>query len=198
MNAPLYDGARFTFNVMFRTLWRMRVYGTQNLPKSGPVIIASNHISYMDPPVLGSACPRRIQYMAKQELFAIPLLGRAIRAVGAYPVDRHGSAKAAIKRSLEVLKEGGAIGIYPEGTRNRDGSHTPQIGVALLAQLSGAPVVPAFLGGTRDPLRFQAVRAYFGEPMRLPAHERISRADLEQFVGDVMQRIRSLPEAYHR
>lgn len=198
MNNALYDGAKFALATVFRTLWRMRVHGRENVPGSGPLIVSCNHVSYLDPPVLGTACPRRIQYMAKQELFAIPVLGPAIAAVGAYPVDRHGSAKSAIKRSLEVLAAGGAIGIFPEGTRNRDGTRQPQVGVALLAQLSGAPVVPAAVTGTLHPRRLKRIEVYFGEPMQLPAGGKPSRADLEHFALDVMQTIRSLPEARHR
>ena len=88
---------------------------------------------------MGCLCPRRLSYMAKKELFEIPVLGPMIRGLGAYSVDRRGSATAAIKRSLEVLQAGGAIGIFPEGTRNRDGSVAPQTGVALLASLGNAP-----------------------------------------------------------
>ncbi len=97
---------------------------------------------------MGCLCPRRISYMAKKELFEIPVLGPVIRALGAYAVDRQGSATAAIKRSLQVLKNGGAVGIFPEGTRNRSGGLQPQTGVALLASLAGAPVVPASIRGT--------------------------------------------------
>ncbi len=92
--------------------------------------------------------------MAKKELFEIPVLGPVIRALGAYPVDRRGSATAAIKRSLHVLDDGGAVGIFPEGTRNREGTVTPQIGVALLASLAGAPVVPACILGSGRARRF--------------------------------------------
>src|SRR5579864_2900572 len=110
----------------------MRVYGAENVPKDGPLIVACNHVSYLDPPVLGTASPRRIEYMAKRQLFEIPVLGSLISAVGAYPVDREGSATAAVKRSVEVLRRGGAIGIFPEGTRNLEGTAEARTGVALL------------------------------------------------------------------
>ena len=197
MNRPLYDAAKFTLRTAFRLVWRMRAHGTGNVPGSGPLIVACNHVSYLDPPVLGTACPRRLQYMAKQELFSIPLLGAAIAAVGAYPVDRKGSAKSAIKRSLDVLKEGGAIGIFPEGTRNRDGTRPAQVGVALLAQLSGAPVLPACVTGTAHASRFTRFDVYFGPPMHLPGGK-ASREELEAFAHHVLLTIRSLPESAHR
>lgn len=194
MNAALYDGAKYTLWAFFGTLWRMRVHGAQNVPKDGPLIVACNHVSYLDPPVLGTACPRRIQYMAKQELFAIPVLGPAIRAVGAYPVDRKGSAVAAIKRSVEVLKRGGAVGIFPEGTRNRDGSGGAQGGVALLASLSGAPVLPACVSGTARAGKLARIEVYFGTPVALPAGRKATRDELEAFSQTVLATIRSLPQ----
>ncbi len=171
----------------------MRAYGTENVPKTGPVIVASNHVSYFDPPALGTASPRRIQYMAKEQLFRIPVLGWAIRAVGAYPVDRDGSATAAVKRSVEVLRAGGVIGIFPEGTRNRTGSAQVRGGVALLASLGKAPVVPARLVGTADAKRLAQFRVYFGRPLSLPQDRKASREEMANFTDQVMRAIRSLP-----
>src|SRR5579872_4463662 len=144
----LYDMAKYTLWGVLGTVWRMRVRGAENVPKNGPLIVACNHVSYLDPPALGTACPRRIEYMAKKQLFDIPVLGPLISALGAYPVDREGSAAAGIKRSVEVLRRGGAIGIFPEGTRNLEGSTQARAGVALLASLARAPVVPARIVGT--------------------------------------------------
>lgn len=195
MNALLYDLAKYTFWGVFGTVWRMRVFGTENVPRNGPVIVASNHVSYFDPPLLGTASPRRIEYMAKEELFRIPLLGPAIRAVGAYPVDRRGSAASAIKRSVEVLRRGGAIGIFPEGGRNLHGSAEARAGVALLASLGKAPVVPARLLGTSAATRLKPFRVYFGKPLYLPAERKASREEMANFTDAVMQAIRSLPQS---
>lgn len=192
MNNALYDAARNTFLVCFKAIWRMRVYGAQHVPRSGPVIIACNHVSYFDPPVLGSASPRRISYMAKEELFHIPLLGPAIRAVGAYPVDREGSAAAAIKRSVEVLRAGGVIGIFPEGGRNLTGSAPARGGVALLAAHGRAPVVPARLIGTDAAKRLQPFRVHFGPALSLPADRKATREEMANFTDEVMRAIRSL------
>lgn len=193
MNTFLYDCAKYTFWGLFGTIWRMRVYGTENVPKNGPLIVACNHVSYFDPPVLGTTCPRRIQYMAKEQLFHIPVLGPAIRAVGAYPVDREGSATAAIKRSVEVLRAGGVIGIFPEGTRNLTGTTEARGGVALLASLGKAPVVPARLVGTGNAKRFEQFRVYFGHPLTLPPGRKASREEMANFTNEVMRAIRSLP-----
>jgi 1-acyl-sn-glycerol-3-phosphate acyltransferase len=189
----MYDVAKYTFWGVFGTIWRMRVYGAENVPKTGPLIIACNHVSYFDPPVLGTTSPRRISYMAKEELFRIPVLGAAIRAVGAYPVDRSGSATSAIKRSVEVLRAGGVIGIFPEGGRNLSGSAQAREGVALLASLGKAPVVPARLVGTGEAKRLQQFRVYFGRPLSLPPDRKATRDEMANFTDQVMRAIRSLP-----
>jgi len=195
MNNGFYDFAKFFVRFSARTIWRARVYGTENVPREGPLIVACNHISYLDPPMMGSLCPRRISYMAKKELFAIPLLGPTIRALGAYSVDREGSATAAIKRSLQVLKAGGAVGIFPEGTRNPSGTVAAQIGVALLAALSEAPVVPACVHGTDRALRLGRIDVAFGAPLVLEAGRKATRDDLAKFTAKIMTAIESLAES---
>jgi 1-acyl-sn-glycerol-3-phosphate acyltransferase len=168
--------------------------GVENIPLDGPLIFAANHRSYLDPPLLGIFCPRVISYMAKASLFTVPLLGAAIRSVGAFPVDRAGSATAAIKRSVEVLRAGGAIGLFPEGTRNRDGNAQPQQGVALLASLTGALVVPAGLIGTdkAQAAKLHQIRVIYGKPMRLPEGRKATREDLAKFTNDIMDAIQRL------
>lgn len=194
MNYPLYHLAKGMLWPFFTTLWRMRAYGTQNVPLEGPLIVACNHVSYMDPPALGVMCPRALRYMAKGELFDLPVLGPTLRGLGAYPVDRDGSAMAAIKRSVEVLRAGGAIGIFPEGTRNRSGQVQPREGVALLASLAGAPVVPACVVGTEAVARFHQIKVAFGRPRALDAGRKATRDDLAKFTVDVMSDIRALAE----
>lgn len=98
MNPLFYDFAKLSVRMFARVVWRARVYGAQNVPTTGPLVIACNHVSYLDPPLMGCFAPRRIRYMAKKELFVVPVLGGVIRALGAYAVDREGSATAAIKR----------------------------------------------------------------------------------------------------
>ena len=188
-----YDAAKLSLGVFFR-LWRMRVLGAENVPPTGPVIIACNHISYFDPPLLGTACPRRIRYMAKRELFNIPILGPLITSFGAYPVDRSGTPMAAVRRSVEVLRRGEVIGIFPEGTRNLDGTVEAREGVALLASLGKAAVIPAAVIGTREAARFRRFEVVFGRPLRLPAGRKATREELANFTDQVMQAIRKLPE----
>ncbi len=195
MNPRLYDAASGTIRLIMRTVFRAKATGTENIPLDGPLIIACNHVSYLDPPGMGCFSPRRVSFMAKKELFEIPILGPGIAAVGAYPVDRAGSATAAIKRSLEVLKAGGCIGIFPEGTRNLTGEIEPQIGAALLASLSGAPVVPACIVGSDRIRSLPAIKVAFGPPIRLPADRKATKDDLAKFTAEIMSEIKRLADA---
>jgi 1-acyl-sn-glycerol-3-phosphate acyltransferase len=190
-----YDFAKVAVRTMARTIWRARVYGTSNVPRDGALIVACNHVSYFDPPLLGCLCPRRISYMAKKELFAIPVLGTVIRALGAYAVDREGSATAAIKRSLAVLETGGVVGIFPEGRRNPGGTFAPQTGVALLSALGQVPVVPACIRGTDRALRLAQINVAFGAPLNPPAGRKATREDLAKFTTEIMKAIEALAES---
>jgi len=190
----LYTVAASTINVISRILWRASAVGRENVPLHGPLIVACNHRSYLDPPVMGSFCPRQVHFMAKRELFAIPLLGSAIAAVGAYPVDREGTATAAIKRSVEVLRAGGCIGIFPEGTRNLGGDAPVRMGVALLASLAKAPVVPACIVGGNRAKRLGRIKVAFGPPMSLPPDRKATRDELAKFTDEVMGAIAALAE----
>lgn len=189
-----YSWARGTIECILRVVWRARATGVENVPRTGPLIVAANHQSYLDPPLLGAFCPRRLSYMAKKELFDIPIFGSGLRSVGAYPVSRDGSARAAIKRSLEVLQAGGAVGIFPEGTRNFDGSAQVHNGVALLASMADCPVVPAAIQGTDRARKLARIHVTYGTPMRLPAGRKATRDDLAAFTEDVMRAIRALAE----
>lgn len=190
----LYFWARLVIELILRVVWRAEATGRENVPLRGPLIVAANHVSYLDPPLLGAFCPRRVSYMAKKQLFDIPIFGAALRRVGAYPVSRDGSARAAIKRSLEVLQSGGAVGIFPEGTRNLDGAAQVHNGVALLASMADCPVIPAALRGTADAKKFARMHVIYGAPMRLPAGRKPTREELHAFSEDVMRAIRTLAE----
>jgi 1-acyl-sn-glycerol-3-phosphate acyltransferase len=190
----LYDAASGTIKLMMMMVWRARATGVENVPKTGPLIIACNHMSYLDPPGMGCFAGRRISYMAKKELFNIPILGPGIAAVGAYPVDRKGSARSAIKKSIEVLKAGGCVGIFPEGTRNLTGEIEPQVGAALLASLTKAPVVPACIVGSDRAMELAKIKVAFGPPLRLLDDRKATHEDLSKFTAEIMSAIRALSE----
>jgi 1-acyl-sn-glycerol-3-phosphate acyltransferase len=126
-----------------------RVSGRRNVPMHGPVIIAPNHISYLDPPIVGSAFDRQIFFMAKVELFEVPFLGWLIRQCGAFPVRRGVADRAALRQADELLHGGEAVRVCPEGTRSEDGRLVPaELGIAMLALRTGAPVLPIGVDGT--------------------------------------------------
>ncbi|MHB8432588.1 MAG: lysophospholipid acyltransferase family protein [Candidatus Tyrphobacter sp.] len=188
----LYGCAKVGIRAFSRVVWRVRVEGAQNVPAIGPLIVACNHLSLLDPPILGAYCPRPLRYMTKRELFEIPLFGPLIRAVGAYPVDREGSAFGAVKRSIEMLRAGEAIGIFPEGGRNPTGEARAREGVALLASLAKAPVVPAAIVGSDRALRLHAMKVVFGPALRLDGGRKATRDELAKFTATVMGEIRAL------
>ncbi len=181
---------------MLRSFWRLRVAGTEHIPPNGPLIVACNHVSYFDPPALGAAATRPLAYMAKRQLFRIPLLGPLISALGAFPVDRSRGDVAAIKAAVGLLSKSAALGIFPEGTRNLKRDIQPQMGVALLAARTGAAVVPAYVSGTAQVRRLARIGVAFGEPLRFETTGKATRDDLAKWTAELMRRIDALGETF--
>ena len=145
-----YFISRIIFKVLLKILVRFEVRGSENLPRKGPFIVASNHASIMDPAVVGVACNTMpVTFMAKRELFDVPVLGPWVRAMGCIPVRRDSGSFGPLKAAVQKLKDGGVLGIFPEGRRSPDGRlQEPQAGIGLLASKSEAPVIPVYLSGT--------------------------------------------------
>lgn len=153
-----------------RILWGYRSAGGERIPRKGPVIIACNHVSNWDPVLVGLGCPREVHFMAKQELFENPLLRWLIGAYNALPVRRGTADHRALRRASRVLKHGGALLMFPEGTRSTSGQlGRAKAGVGFLACSIGAPVVPAHITGSqslrRAAARTTALRVTFGAPL---------------------------------
>jgi 1-acyl-sn-glycerol-3-phosphate acyltransferase len=167
-----YVLARFVIRPVFFLLFRPHVTGRANVPLHGPVILASNHLSFIDSIAIPTVAPRRVAYLAKAEYFTGSGVGgwlsRALfTALGALPVERqtHRAAQAALDTALEVLQRGDAFGIYPEGTRSRDGRLARgKTGVAWLALTADCPVVPVAVAGTE---RVMPVGARWPRPARI-------------------------------
>lgn len=146
----LYNFLRALFRLQFK-LMGCNVQGAEYLPSEGPVILAINHQSGWDPIVVAAGLPRKVHFMAKEELFAIPVLGRLIRHVGSFPVKRGHGDMNAIRQSLTVLKEGRVLGLFPEGTRSKTGEIQKGLpGMVLLMERSQAVVIPVKVFGTQN------------------------------------------------
>lgn len=146
----LYRALKWGFvNPVFRTYFRGHVYGVENVPQQGAFIAVSNHASNFDPPILSNCLCRPVAFMAKEELFRVPVLKQAIRLYGAYPVKRGAGDRAAIRAALEALEQGWGVGIFLQGTRTPDGTITdPKQGAALIAAKAQVPLIPVSLWGS--------------------------------------------------
>ncbi len=139
---------------MLHTYFRGQIYGAKNVPQSGPLVVVSNHASYFDPPIVSNCVRRPVAYMAKEELFDIPILAKVIKLYGAYPVSRGNADRTAIRAALEYLNKGWAVGVFLEGTRTPDGRITdPKRGALLLAAKAKAPILPVSIWGSEGILK---------------------------------------------
>ncbi|MDR3591457.1 MAG: lysophospholipid acyltransferase family protein [Negativicutes bacterium] len=179
--------------------FRLKSSGQEHLP-SGGCVIASNHMSLLDPPVIGCSLPvsRGIHFMAKQELFKIPIFSWIIAHLGAFPVRRGMSDRNAIRTAIDLLRSGEIVGMFPEGTRSSTGQLGKALpGMAMLAVKAGVPVVPAAIVGTDKAFSrgclFPAVTARFGPPIILPAG-RTERENIEFLTNTIMEEIARLLE----
>ncbi len=188
-----YRIVRIIANIIFRIIFRIEVNGKENVPKEGPLVLCSNHISNFDPIILGITFPRPIIFMAKKELFNNKLLGQLIKALGAFPVDREGSDIGAIKTSLRVLKQGQVLGIFPEGTRTQKMDlDNVKPGVALICIKSKTPVIPVFIESKYR--LFSKVVVNIGKPIYFDEYydKRLESKDYIELSKDIMKTIYSL------
>jgi 1-acyl-sn-glycerol-3-phosphate acyltransferase len=188
----VYDIAKAAVQAFARLTFRYRVIGAEKVPRTGGLLVVANHISNLDPPLLGIGVPRPISYMAKKELFAMPILKQLLPRLNAFPVDRQAGGTAALRASLRMLKEGRCVGIFPEGGRNVTGTNEEKAGAAFLAAASGAPIVPAAIVGTRKLRPFGRVTVVFGDPFTVERNRQSDEGDLEKKATEIMQRIREL------
>ncbi|PSB03155.1 lysophospholipid acyltransferase family protein [Merismopedia glauca] len=134
---------------MLHVYFRARIYGAENVPQLGPLLVVSNHASDFDPPILSSCMRRPVAFMAKEELFQVPVLKQAIELYGAYPVKRGAADRSAIREALKSLELGWAVGLFLGGTRTPDGRiHEPKLGAAMIASKAQVPLLPVSLWGT--------------------------------------------------
>jgi 1-acyl-sn-glycerol-3-phosphate acyltransferase len=200
MNLSYYLGWTF-FRTVYQLYFRWRVYNPERVPLQGPVILASNHASFIDPPLVGAGLRRKINYLARESLFRFPIVGWVLHSWSAVPVDREGGGAKGLKIILDRLLEGGAIVLFPEGTRTRDGKLQPaRSGIGLTVIKSNAIVVPVRVFGTFDAYgrHIRVPRPYrisvkYGEPMDFEAlraeSQHCSRTRLKEIYHEVADEI---------
>ena len=192
------DVVRFILRVFFTIFFRVSITGRENIPAKGAALLCSNHIAELDMFFIGYRLKRIIHYMAKEELFKIPLVRSFIRWAGAFPVKRGAGDVGAIKTALKLLKDGHIVGIYPEGTRRARKKPEKEIkikpGAAMLAIKTGVPIIPVAIEGTYKP--FSRVKLIFGKPFYLDIEEnkKYSNEEMTEMSKDIVERVYKLLE----
>jgi 1-acyl-sn-glycerol-3-phosphate acyltransferase len=191
---------RRAMTLLCRLLFGYRVHGKEKVPSDGPLIVASNHRQYADPVLVCVAVPRRLQWMAKKQLFVFPFR-KFFEFIGSFPVDREGGGRSAIRAALAFLAEGWALGIFPEGTHRSAGAFRgAKSGVVVLALRSGARVLPVHVGKLPGPLsrlRGRRLEIFVGEPLHLDPAMR-GGAAYRAAADEVMHTIYALPQRHGR
>ncbi|HEY5529334.1 MAG TPA: (d)CMP kinase [Thermoleophilia bacterium] len=189
LDTPPYRFAYSFLPALFKLAFRMEISGVEHLPTRGGVVLASNHLSNLDPFFLGCACPRQIHFMAKAELWRSKLLGRVVSAFGAFPIHRGEPDRQAVKSALEIVKGGAVLGIFPEGHRQQ-GGRLGEIhpGVTLFSLRDDVVTIPVVLSDTdrvvrTGLLRFPRVHVLFGAPLEIPGTD-VPRSERAQITAD--------------
>ncbi|SCG83359.1 1-acyl-sn-glycerol-3-phosphate acyltransferase [Proteiniborus sp. DW1] len=189
----LYGFARGLLLVIFRLAFRIELQGIENIPDKGKVIVCSNHVSVLDPIIVGISIPRQIHFMAKKELFQNKFLSSLLGKLGAFPVDRDGADLAAIRNSLKVLKCDNVLGIFPEGTRKKDeDADNAKPGIAMISIKGKAPIIPIYID-TEYKL-FRKTRVIIGKPIILEEYydQKLNMDNYKELSRQVMTTIYSL------
>jgi len=184
--------------VVVATFGRYEVIGADRVPREGALIVVANHLNNADPPLLGASLPRSLRFMAKQELFDSKA-GIFMRLFGAFPVRRFEADRAALRQAIQILKDGGALGMFPEGHRSHgEGMGPPHPGTALIALRSGATILPVGITGSEQVRNLSVlakaprIRVVVGEPFTLPGGRRITSARVHAGTDEIMRRIAAL------
>ncbi|WP_333653002.1 lysophospholipid acyltransferase family protein [Dissulfurispira sp.] len=184
--------------LLFKVFFRLKVYGSEFIPEKGGVIIAANHVSFLDPPLLGVVLKRRATFIAKRYLFSMPIIGHIVKLYS-IPVDAGRTRPSTIKEAVKRLKMGELVVIFPEGGINLNGSFIDaKRGIGLIAAMSGVYIVPAFIDGTQRALpvgskflRPAKIELHFGHPLKLEENEDAKEFE-ERICMDIMGKIKAL------
>lgn len=176
-----YDFCYVLFNWIFKIWLRLEIHGRENIPQAGPVVLAANHLSLLDPPVLGAASNRKAHFMAKSELFKPAFFGWIIKNLGVFPVHRGAADRAAIKTGLAFLEQGQVVSVFPEGTRSKTGQlGEAGAGAFMLAAKTKAEIVPALIFGTdlKRHAGWPKVYVLFGKPLVYDKNQSVNKEHL--------------------
>lgn len=193
----LYRFFRVLFRGYFTLVNRYEAVGAENIPQTGGVMLCANHISNWDPPLLGCGMERQVHFMAKAELFKVPVLKQVITAFGAFPVNRGAGDRQSLRTALKVLEDGHCMGLFPEGRRSRTGEMGEgQTGVAFFAMRSDCAVVPVAIVGSYNP--FRKVRIIYGKPLDMTHYRegKSSKETLASVTRDIMSAIDELRKTH--
>ncbi|WP_077621716.1 lysophospholipid acyltransferase family protein [Sediminibacillus massiliensis] len=190
----LYTFAKNVVTVLLYPLYRIKVEGKENVPKQGPVIICANHISNLDPPVVGITCPRDIYFMAKEELFQKKFLGGLLTRIHAFPIKRGMKDRNALRKALDILGRGETLGLFPEGTRSKTGQIGKGLsGAGFFALRSEAYIVPCAIIGPYKP--FSRLKVIYGKPIEMDKY-RENKTSAKDVTEVIMSEIRKLAEKH--
>ncbi|WP_456278524.1 lysophospholipid acyltransferase family protein [Bacillus sp. AK128] len=190
----LYNLGKQLCSIILKPLYKIEVVGKENIPTKGGVLICSNHIDNLDPPVVGVASPRPIHFMAKEELFRLPILKSLLPTINAFPVRRGMSDKQALRTGLQLLKDGKVLGLFPEGTRSKTGELGKGLaGAGFFALRTEASVVPCAIIGPYKP--FKSVRVVFGKPINMQ-EVKDRKASAEEATDLIMDTIGEILQKY--
>lgn len=191
----LYPLGKFLISTVCFPLYRIKTIGKENFPKEGGVLLCTNHIDNLDPPIVGITCPRTVHFMAKEELFEQPVLKTLLPQVQAYPVKRGMSDREAFRKTIKLLRDEKVVGLFPEGTRSKTGEIGKGLAGAGFFALKGgdAKVVPCAIIGPYK--AFSRLKVVYGEAMDMtPYRER--KASAEEVTEAIMSEISKLIEQY--
>ena len=189
---PIYRWGHRLTSLFCKVVGHLKAEGVNHIPREGGVLFLSNHVSFLDPVIVGSAANREVHYMARSNAFNIPCLGKLIAVYNAYPVNRGVPDLGALRKTISLLKEGNAVLIFPEGTRSIDGTlGKARDGACFIAHRAGVPIIPVFHGGSErvlprnsKRLRRAQLTVTFGEPLELTTEEFGTRREMYQHMGN--------------
>lgn len=180
-------------NAIFRIIFRFNIDGKENIPKKGRIVLCSNHTSNFDPLILGLAIPRQIRFMAKIELFENPFIGKLLKLLGAFPIYRKKADLSAIRTSMNILKNGEVLGVFPEGTRSfEEDINKAKPGIGMIVVRSKSPVIPVFINSKYK--LFSKVNITIGKPLYFDKYynDKQNKENYTLISQDIMRAIYSL------